>query len=331
MRHLALVVVLVGCGSSSNRAKDPTVPDSAAAEASADDRSSPTADTGASDVVRDARPDTAPDISPGADRSTATVDPVGTAGRAELIRGGFGFTEGPLWIAARGFLLFSDLNSSTIHRFTPPTMVDVFRTATNRSNGLALDPQGRLVICETATSRVTRSTLDGAPTVVADRYRAQPFTRPNDVIVRSDGTIYFTDINVAVYRIDPAGVVHLVSDTVKPNGIALSPDEKTLYVSNAPRSIWSFPVTADGSTGAGARLADISAGCDGMAVDDAGNLYTTVDTGIQVLKPTGESWGTIPVPERPANCSFGGADRKTLLITARTGLYQVRTAIPGLP
>jgi gluconolactonase len=261
-----------------------------------------------------------PPFSPG-------LDPVRNAGRVERIRSGFGFLEGPVWVAARGFLLFNDLNSSTMYRFTPPSMVDVFRRNTNRANGLAIDPQGRLVICETNTGRVTRMTLDGQPVVVAMGYQ-----RPNDVIVRSDGTIYFTDIlGRSVHRIDPRGRAHLVSNLVAPNGIALSPDEKILYTSHNPRQIFAFSVNPDGSTGQGRKLANIDGNCDGMAIDDAGNIYTTVDTGIQVLRPNGQSLGTIRVPERPANCTFGGADRKTLFITARTSLYRVSMPIPGLP
>jgi gluconolactonase len=133
--------------------------------------------------------------------------------------------------------------------------------------------------------------------------------------------------------VDPAGKVHLVAaDMVRPNGIALSPDETVLYVSNAdPALVRRYPVAADGSTGTGVEFARTNGGSDGMAVDDAGNLYATVNDGIQIFRPDGREWGTVQTPKRPANCTFGDADRKTLYITARESLYRVRMEIPGLP
>jgi gluconolactonase len=272
-----------------------------------------------------------PEVTRPVDAGGALPDPVQAAGVVQRVRGGFGFTEGPVWVSDRGYLLFSDLSTHTIHKLTPPAAFEVFRQPSQRSNGLGLDPQGRLVVCETATRRVTRTERDGSSVVLTDAYFGRPYTRPNDVIVRRDGNIYFTDINVALYRIDPTGKVHLVSEEIRPNGVALSPDEDTLYATHNPRAIWSFPLDAAGTPGPGKRLAELPASCDGMAVDDAGNLYTTVEEGVLVLRKDGTRWGTIPVPERPANCTFGDADRKTLYITARTGLYRVRLAIPGLP
>jgi gluconolactonase len=235
-----------------------------------------------------------------------------------------------LWLAAEGYLLFNDLNSNTTHKLILPDTFSTYRKSNDRTNGMATDPDGGLVFCETDTGRVMRAPVDGELTVVADSFLGTRFTRPNDTIVRSDGTIYFSDSGKAVFRVDPANTVHLVSNGIRPNGVALSPDEQVLYASNR-NAVWQFSVMTDGSTDGGSKLADTSGNVDGMGVDDAGNIYATVDAGLQIFKPNGTVWGTIGVPERPTNVSFGGIDRRTLFITASTGLYQVQTPIPGIP
>lgn len=215
-----------------------------------------------------------------------------------------------------------------------------------KSNGLGLDAQGRLIASEHDNRRVSRTLADGTVVTVADRWQGKRLNSPNDNITRSDGTIYFTDPSYGVptgqtreldfqgvFRVDPAGMLHLESrDMNRPNGVALSPDEKTLYVDDtADGLVRKFPVRPDGSLGPPTIFAPATGGGgDGMAMDDAGNLYVTTNVGVTVYKPSGMTWGTISVPEVPTNCTFGGPDRKTLYITAPTSIYRVTLRVPGL-
>lgn len=279
--------------------------------------------------------------------SSAPLDPLMGRGEVEKVRGGFTFTEGPVWIASKGLLLFSDTPADTIHQLQPPATVTVFRMPSGASNGLGLDPQGRLIASEGGNRRVSRTLADGTVVTVADRWQGKRLNSPNDTITRSDGTVYFTDPPYGlpagqarelefqgVFRVDPAGTLHLESmDMNRPNGVALSPDEKTLYVDDSEDGlVRTFPVRPDGSLGPPTVFVPSTGGIgDGMAVDDAGNLYVATTAGVRVYQPSGMLWGTIPVPEVPANCTFGGADRTTLYITARTSLYRVTLKIPGLP
>jgi gluconolactonase len=285
---------------------------------------------------------------PSAHSTPATgIDPLTGRGAVEKVRGGFTFTEGPAWIASRGVLLFSDIPADTINELQPPATITVFRNPTGRSNGLGLDPQGRLIASEGDNRRVSRTLADGTVVTVADRWQGKRLNSPNDNITRSDGTIYFTDPPYGVpagqareldfqgvFRVDPAGTLHLESsDMNRPNGVALSPDEKTLYVDDtAAGLVRKFPVRSDGSLGPPTMFVpDTGGGGDGMAVDDAGNVYVATDGGVKVYKPNGMTWGTIALPEVPSNCTFGGPDRKTLYITAKTSLYRVALGIPGRP
>jgi gluconolactonase len=275
------------------------------------------------------------------------IDPLMGRGDLEKVRGGFMFTEGPVWIASKGLLLFSDIPADTIHQLQPPATVTVFRMPSGRSNGLGLDTQGRLIASEGDNRRVSRTLADGSVETVADRWQGRRLNSPNDNITRSDGTIYFTDPPYGVptgqareldfqgvFRVDPAGTLHLESRAMnRPNGVALSPDEKTLYVDDtADGLVRKFPVMPDGSLGPPMMFVPATGGGgDGMAMDDAGNLYVTTNAGVTVYNPSGMSWGTIPLPEVPTNCTFGGPDRKTLYITAPTSLYRLTLKIPGLP
>lgn len=267
---------------------------------------------------------------------------------ATMVAGGFVFTEGPVWIGGR--LLFGDIqsNPTVIRQLEGDNSTTVFRSGANGPNGNAVDNQERLVTCENRSRLVVRSaaTMGAAKTTIASQFGGKPFNSPNDVVARSDGNIYFTDPDYgadpdaavprqpkqSVFRINPGGTVSLVKDyDTEPNGIALSPDGNKLYVADTTANVvtvWS--VAADGTPSNDTQFATVTGG-DGMAVDKAGNIYVAGTDGIFVFDKAGAALGTITVPEVPANCTFGGADGKTLYITARTGLYSIKLNVPGLP
>jgi gluconolactonase len=272
----------------------------------------------------------------------AYPDPLAGTGSPTEVKGGFQFLEGPLWRAADGVLLFSDTQASIIYKLTPPNTVTNFRTNSGAANGNAVDQNGLLITCEGANKRVTRTQANGTVVAVTSMYNGAAYNSPNDVIVRSDGTIYFTDPSYGgtktqpgeyVYRVSPAGMVSTVDTTLtRPNGITLSPDEKTPYVADEPNSkIVKYTVNADGSTSANGKFTDTSGNPDGITTDDAGNVYASTAAGIEVYRANGTKIGTVSVPKQPANCAFGGAERKTLYITARASLYAVQLNVPGKP
>ena len=261
----------------------------------------------------------------------------------EKVAGDFKFTEGPVWCAATSELLFSDIPANRIVRFKDGKC-ETFRSPSNNSNGLTLDKQGRLIACEHGSRRVTRTETDGTVTVLAERFEGKRLNSPNDVVVKSDGAIYFTDPPYGVkreereldfqglYRISADGktLSLLVKDFAKPNGLAFTPDEKILYVNDTEQGhIRAFDVAADGAI-SNSRVFAQTPGADGMKVDTAGTVYCTSQTGVMVFDRTGKHLGTFVTPEQPANCGFGDADWKTLYMTCRTGLYRVRLAIPGV-
>jgi len=293
----------------------------------------------------------APAICP---EGTSFGPPVPAGATAAPVQGGYHFLEGPVWFADRGVLLFSDMDFSTggaenvpqsiVHQHTPPSAFIPFLTGLG-SNGLAIAPDGTLVACTHDTRSVSRFDLDTKQrTPIVETYEGNQFNSPNDAVVRSDGTIYFTDPDWqlgnrtreitfnGVYRVPPGGAALLVADDVtSPNGIALSPDESALYVTDdGSGAVRSFAVLADGSTSGGAPIATVG-GADGMAVDCAGNLYVTSNQGIVVLDSAGAELTTIAVAQKPNNCAFGGSDRRTLYIAGRDTLYSVRLDVPGLP
>ncbi len=284
--------------------------------------------------------------------SGAFGDPLPPAGSrtATLIEDGFDFLEGPVWVAAQGALFFSDMHMggagwppSTIVRFTPPDQFQDFVTDDVGSNGIAVTLEGDLLVA--THDMQTLSIFDATNaqrTTLALTYMGDHFNSPNDLTVRADGTIYFTDPDwqlggrtsetemTGVYRVPPGGAPVLVDGTLdKPNGIALSPDQQTLYVTSAGQNLMAYPIATDGSTGAGTVLAS-PGGSDGMAVDCAGNLYVTAGS-VRVFNPQGSELGSITLAESPANVAFGGSDRRTLYITARTGLYSIELNVPGYP
>jgi gluconolactonase len=282
----------------------------------------------------------------------------------EKIASGFQFTEGPVW-HADGYLLFSDPNANTIYRLTEDGDLSVYRTKSGYtgpdigvygqpgSNGLAFDPQGRLTIDEHGNRRVTRLERNGTLTVLADRFEGKRLNSPNDLVYRSDGALYFTDPPFGlpkffddprkelafsgVYLVKDGKLALLTKELTGPNGLAFSPDEKYLYVDNwdeRKKVVMRYPVRPDGTVGEGQLFYDMKAApemeaLDGLKVDGSGNLFVSGPGGLWILSPDGKHLGTIKAPELPANFAFGGADRKTLYMTARTGVYRIRLQIAG--
>ena len=303
---------------------------------------------------------------------------------------GFQFTEGPIWVNKEGgYLLFSDPNANTIYKYTPngneEGKLDVFRTPSGYSgadiaeygqpgsNGLTLDPQGRLTINQHGNRRVVCDEADGTQTVLADKYEGKRLNSPNDLVYRSNGTLFFTDPPFgfpkafadarkelrfsgvfSIYK----GKLQLVSkDFTGPNGLALSPDEKYLYVGNWPRSltgqhprasddvvseigekhkaIMRYEVQPDGTLKNGKLFFDFTSapgedGLDGIKVDQKGNLYVSAPGGLWVISSEGKHLGTIITPKHAHNFNWGDADGKTLYLCARSGLYRIRLNIPGV-
>ncbi len=270
----------------------------------------------------------------------------------ETLHTGMRWAEGPVWFADTQTLLFSDIPNDRMLQWCEGLGVREFRRPSNFANGHTRDRQGRLVSCEHRTRRVTRTEPDGTITVLADAYLGKRLNSPNDVVVRSDGTIWFTDPTYGissedeggvskqeqagryVFRLDPAsGALSIaLDDFVQPNGLAFSPDEAKLYVadSDADRHIRVFDVAADGTCSGGAVFAVIDNGFpDGFRFDAAGNLWTSADDGIHCFAPDGVLLGKIAVPETVANLTFGGPARDRLFITATTTLYTVPIAQAG--
>jgi gluconolactonase len=273
---------------------------------------------------------------------------------ADGFGGAQGPAEGPLWWKEGGYLLFSDIHNNKRMKYEPGAGVSLFLEPTNRANGLTRDLQGRLVACEHDSRRVTRLELDGSTTVLANSFQGRQLNRPNDVVVRSDGVIYFTDpwTNPAapqqwdlpfsgVYRLTPdLGTLSLLSDDfILPNGLAFSPDESVLYVNDTRRGhIRAFELLPSGMLAKHtdrvfADLRGPEPGVpDGMKVDVQGNVYCGGAGGIWVMDPSGKKLGRI-VHGAPAttNIAFGGDDWKTLYFTSRNHLGSVRLKIAGLP
>ena len=253
------------------------------------------------------------------------------------------FTEGPVW-HPDGYLLFSDIPADTIYKWTPDGKLEKFRSPSGNSNGLTLDRQGRLVACEHGNRRVSRIEPDGTVAVLADKYQGKGLNSPNDVVVKSDGCVYFTDPPYGVqpedreldfqgvYRIAPDGTMTLlVDDFEKPNGLAFSPDEKTLYVDDTERRhVRAFDVQQDGTLANGRIFAELGQHRpDGMKVDVNGNVYVTASF-VWVFDSAGKHLGNIVTPDAPANCAFGGPENKTLFITARPSVYRVELKVQGV-
>lgn len=269
--------------------------------------------------------------------------------RAERLATGFVFTEGPLW-HPDGFYYFADVRASMLYRITPGRPHEVVREKTGGGNGATFDLQGRLILCEGDNRRVTRQAADGRVEVLADRFEGKRLNRPNDVVCKSDGSLYFTDPGLrvplgerelpyaGVYRIAPDGAVSLVADFEYPNGLAFSPDERLLYVANTRWAQYVHVLELDAAGGMVRRriFADMSSDetdgvPDGMKVDVEGRVYCTGPGGTWVFTSDGAQLGIIRTPEVPANLAFGGPDLRTLFFTARTSVYTLRAKVPGQP
>jgi gluconolactonase len=269
---------------------------------------------------------------------------------------GFEFTEGPVW-SPEGALLFSSPNTNAIYRWSPEGRVSVFRPksgysgvdigrfAQPGSNGLAFDPQGRLTICQHGNRRVIRVEPHGNTTVLADRFEGRRLNSPNDLVYRSDGTLLFTDPPFGlpgtfddpdkelpfsgVFMRSPDGQLQVIDDTLAgPNGIALSPDERHLYVGNWDPAA-KVVVRYELATGARDVLFDMTGApgeeaIDGIKVDPEGRLYVCGPGGIWLVSPTGEHLETIELPEAPHNLAWGDDDGRTLYVTALSSIYRIR-------
>ncbi len=268
----------------------------------------------------------------------------------ERIATGFRFTEGPVWIAEEKKLLFSDIPADRIIAITTDGRVATYRKSSGNSNGLTRDEKGRLIACEHGNRRLTRTDQDGTIEILADTFHGKKLNSPNDVVVKSDGAIYFTDPAYGielehqeqpvqgVYHLSPDGPeLSLVADDfARPNGLAFSPDEKKLYIDDSQRRhIRVFDVEPDGTLSGGSVFCDMNVSDpgspDGMKVDVAGHVYCTGAGGVWVFDSDGKHLGTLMTPEKPSNCAWGNEDWRTLFITAGTSVYKVRVNTPGIP
>lgn len=304
-------------------------------------------DSGAGTIVR---------VDPAVD----TLIPVDA--RIEKLADNFAFTEGPVWHRGLDHLMFSDLRSNAIHiwdvegglrTFMQPVFEGQSETTSVGSNGLNIDSDGRLILMEHGNRRVSRRERDGSMTVLADNYQGRRLNSPNDSAYKSDGWLYFTDPPYGlaglendpareldfngIYRLSPDGQLLLLErNQTRPNGIAFSPDERTLYVANsdAANKVWmAYEVMDDGTLGTGRVFYDVNdqteeGAADGMKVDVNGNLFATGPGGVWIFSPEGRHLGTIKPDEVPANVAWGD-DGSTLYMTARTGLYRIRLSTSG--
>ena len=281
-------------------------------------------------------------------------------GRVERLWTGARWAEGPAWFAAGRYLVFSDIPNNRMMRFDETDgSMSVFRSPANNSNGNSIDAEARLLTCEHLARRVTRTEHDGSVTVLASHYKGKRLNSPNDLVAKSDGSVWFTDPSYGiltdyegetaapeigacnVYRVDPSGSVDLVAgDFTKPNGIAFSPDEKHLYIADTgashdpkgPKHIRRIEVKPDGkSLGKSMVFADCAAGLfDGFRLDAAGRVWTSAGDGVHCYDPDGTLIGKIKIPELVANVCFGGAKLNRLFICGTTSLYSAYLGVNGI-
>ena len=283
-----------------------------------------------------------------ADEEGKGIPGIGPVGKIVKLHSGFKFTEGPA-ADREGNVYFSDIPNERIHKVDKDGKLSIFREKSNRANGLMVNAKGEIVACEMA-GRVVAISSDGKKVrVLADNFEDKPFNAPNDLVIDKQGGVYFTDPSfgakkplpqgkTGVYYIAPDGkVTRLIDDLGLPNGVKLSPDEKTLYViPTGPAEMMAYPVEAPGKLGKGRVFCKLQGkdskkgtGGDGCTIDTKGNLYITSQIGVQVFNPEGNFLGNITFPEQPANVTFGGSDMKTLYVTARSSLYTVPMEAAG--
>lgn len=261
----------------------------------------------------------------------------------EKVAAGYSYVDGPAW-SREGRLLFADVPSNRLLEFAPPHPIALFRDNANGAAGNAYDAQGRLYTCETHARRVTRTDKKGKIEVLAERWQGKRFNAPNDIVVRKDGQVYFTDPAFGnqrdareldfygVFHVSPKGELDLLaSPKSRPNGIALSPNGRTLYVSNSDeRNVRVYEL--DPKTGAASNERVLVSGIDGvpngMCVDENGNLYVAANK-LNLYTSAGKSLAAIALSETPSNCSFGDADLSSLYVTARTSIYRLRLGVKG--
>ncbi len=263
---------------------------------------------------------------------------------------GFDWVEGPVWFGDANCLLFSDIPNNRIVRWSPDTGISTYRQPSNFSNGHTRDRQGRLVSCEHGSRQVTRTEPDGTITIIADAFGGKPLNSPNDVIVKSDGTIWFTDPHYgimtdyeghrseqenicAVYRAHPdtGTLEQVVTDLHCPNGLAFSPEETVLYVADTgrmfgtdPQQLYAFEIGPDGIPGKGRPFFKVDTGLsDGIRIDTDGNVWSSAGDGVHCIAPDGRLLGKILIPETVSNLCFGGRAKHQLFITATTSLYTI--------
>ena len=292
-----------------------------------------------------------------------SLDQIVESSEAERLATGFEFTEGPLW-HPDGYLLFVNNRINVIYRLTPGGEPEVIRDNSGAANGLTFDLQGRLIMCEGDNRQITRWEPDGSITVIADRWEGKRLHRPNDVVCRSDGSIYFTSPGLrlppeereidfhGIHRIAPDGTLTaVITDLESPNGLAFSPDETILYADNTRRGdecaaekergevcthqyIRAYDVAPDGSVSNSRLFANMHSAedgvPDGMKVDTDGRVYCTGAGGVWVFEPDGSLVGIIRLPEIPANCAWGDSDYRTMYFTARSSVYRMRMKTTGI-
>ncbi|MEM7725585.1 MAG: SMP-30/gluconolactonase/LRE family protein [Cyanobacteria bacterium P01_A01_bin.45] len=266
--------------------------------------------------------------------------------KLEKISDGFKFTEGPVWNPS-GFLLFSDIPADTLYKWTTNGKFSVFRRRAGNPNGNTLDREGRLITAQ-HNGKLTRTEKNGKITILAERYQNQRLNSPNDVVVKSDGSIYFTDPPYGIkkeeeelrfygiYRWENGNLTLLNKEMVRPNGIAFSPDEKKLYVSDSEKlHILVFDVKPDGTLSKGRVFAELPGPKDkgvpdGMKVDVKGNIYCSGSGGVWIFSPNGELLDKIAIPKSVTNLAWGDKDYKTLYITAGNSVYRIPLNIRGI-
>jgi gluconolactonase len=286
-------------------------------------------------------------------RDDRFTDVVGSHAEVEPLVSGFGFIEGPIWDNLEGHLTFSDIPNNEMLRWHPNGKLSVYRRPSNMANGNAYDRDGRILSCEHATSRVTRTEKDGSTTVLANLFQGKELNSPNDIIVARNGMIYFSDPSFGrneyfgiareqdlsfqgVYRVAPDGSnIELIADDFgQPNGLCFSNDSNYLYVNDTENGhIRRFDVSQSGAVSGGAIWAVVSGvgdgAPDGLKVDTNDNVYCTGPGGVHVFAPDATCLGVIRLPEVVANFTWGGDDLKTMLFTASTTLYRAKVATPG--